>query len=238
MNVAARFRFFVVGVCLLTISLPRPIGAAEPPAQAAILQDLRSFKEMGTVLHIAAHPDDENTTLLTYLRAARVAAPRTCRSRAGTAARTCYGPEFGETLGVLRTQELLAARRLDGARQFFTRAVDFGFSKDAAKTMSIWGKDQVLGDVVRVIRYFQPDIIVTRFSPIPGGTHGHHTASAILAVEAFNLAGDSQAYPEQISGGLTRWQPKRLVQNGGGKLRRCASTSAASTPSSTSLLPR
>jgi LmbE family N-acetylglucosaminyl deacetylase len=217
MNVAARFRFFVVSVCLLTTSLPRSSGAAEPPSPAAILQDLRSFNEMSSVLHIAAHPDDENTTLLTYLARGRGARTAYLSLTRGDGGQNLYGPELGETLGVLRTQELLAARRLDGARQFFTRAVDFGFSKDAAKAMSIWGKDQVLSDVVRVIRYFQPDIIVTRFSPIPGGTHGHHTASAILAVEAFNLAGDSQAYPEQISGGLTRWQPKRLVQNGGGK---------------------
>jgi LmbE family N-acetylglucosaminyl deacetylase len=216
MNAAARFGFLFASIGLAAIS-PRTSGAAEPPSPTAILQDLRSFNEMSSVLHIAAHPDDENTTLLTYLARGRGSRTAYLSLTRGDGGQNLYGPEFGETLGVLRTQELLAARRLDGARQFFTRAVDFGFSKDSAKAMSIWGKEQVLGDVVRVIRSFQPDVIVTRFSPIPGGTHGHHTASAILAVEAFNLVGDRQAYPEQITGGLTRWQPKRLVQNGGGK---------------------
>jgi LmbE family N-acetylglucosaminyl deacetylase len=198
-------------------AMPPPAIPAELLSPAAILQELRSFNEMSSVLHIAAHPDDENTTLLTYLARGRGSRTAYLSLTRGDGGQNLYGPEFGATLGVLRTQELLAARRLDGARQFFTRAIDFGFSKDSTKAMSIWGKDQVLGDVVRVIRYFQPDVIVTRFSPIPGGTHGHHTASAILAVEAFNLVGDRQAYPDQIEAGLPRWQPKRLVQNGGGK---------------------
>src|SRR5262249_21618866 len=125
-------------------------------------------------------------------------------------------PEFGEELGVIRTQELLAARRIDGGRQFFTRALDFGFSKDYRETLRIWDKPQVLGDVVRVIRIFRPDVIIARFSPEPGNTHGHHTASAVLAVEAFKLAGDPKAYPEQLAEGLTPWQPKRILQNGRG----------------------
>jgi hypothetical protein len=117
-------------------------------------------------------------------------------------------------LGVARTQELLAARRLDGGRQYFTRAKDFGFSKDYQDTLRIWDRQAVLADIVRVIRSFRPDVIVTRFSPQPGNTHGHHTASTVLAVEAFTLAGDPRAFPEQL-GELTPWQPKRILHNVG-----------------------
>ena len=125
------------------------------------------------------------------------------------------GPELDEQLGVLRTQELLAARRLDGGRQFFTRAIDFGFSKDYRETLGIWNRSDVVADMVRVIRLFQPDVIITRFSPQPGGTHGHHTASAVLALEAFGLAGDPKAFPDQLVT-LKPWQPKRILMNGGG----------------------
>ena len=104
------------------------------------------------------------------------------------------GPELGEELGVIRTQELLAARRIDGGRQFFSRAIDFGFSKDYRETLRFWDEQQVLGDIVRVIRTFRPDVVITRFSTEPGGTHGHHTASAVLALKAFRLAGDPQGF--------------------------------------------
>src|SRR5262249_25900989 len=133
----------------------------------------------------------------------------------GDGGQNVLGPDFDEKLGVARTQELLAARRLDGGRQFFTRAIDFGFSKDYRETLNIWGKDEVLSDVVRVIRTFRPDVIVTRFSTVPGGTHGHHTASAVLALEAFKLAGDPKAYPDQLKT-LAPWQPKRIFMNGRG----------------------
>src|SRR5207237_3279244 len=107
------------------------------------------------------------------------------------------------------------ARRLDGGRQFFTRAIDFGFSKDYRETLAIWDKQQVLADVVRILRTFRPDVVITRFSTQPGGTHGHHTSSAILALEAFKLAGDPKAFPEQLDH-LQPWQPKRILQNGRG----------------------
>ena len=129
------------------------------------------------------------------------------------AARTCSGPQFDEELGVARTQELLAARRLDGGRQFFTRAMDFGFSKDYRETLGIWDRQQVLSDIVRVIREFRPDVVINRFSTQPGGTHGHHTASAVLGLEAFKLAGDPKAFPEQH---LPPWQPRRIFVNGRG----------------------
>ena len=203
-----------IGACFLAAAAT-PIRAADPPVPAAILQDLHSFNYLGSVLHIAAHPDDENTQLLTYLARGRGCRTAYLSLTRGDGGQNLLGPEFGETLGLLRTQELLAARRLDGARQYFTRAIDFGFSKDYVKTVQIWDKQAVLSDVVRVIRTFRPDVIVTRFSPLPSGTHGHHTASAFLALEAFKLSGNREAFPEQLTD-LAPWQPKRILMNGGG----------------------
>jgi LmbE family N-acetylglucosaminyl deacetylase len=192
------------------------IAAAEQPSAAAILQELRNFHELGSILHVAAHPDDENTQLITYFARGRGFRAAYLSITRGDGGQNVLGPEFDEELGLIRTHELLAARRLDGGQQFFTRAVDFGFSKDYAETLKIWDREQVVGDVVRVIRTFQPDVMVTRFSLEPGGTHGHHTASAVLALEAFRLAGNPNAYPEQLKGDIVPWQPKRIVINGGG----------------------
>ncbi len=194
-----------VGACLL-ISISAAAPAVEPPTAAAILQDLRSFREMSTVLHVAAHPDDENTQLITYLARGRGSRMAYLSITRGDGGQNVIGSEFSEQLGVIRTQELLAARRLDGGLQFFTRAIDFGFSKDAYKTLTIWDRQDVVADVVRIIRTFRPDVIVTRFSPVPGGTHGHHTASAIVALEAFKIAGDPKAFPDQLTeaGALSR----------------------------------
>ena len=209
--------FAAVGCALVAAS---PSSAARGTATgdlagAAIMQDLRSFRETGSVLYVAAHPDDENTQLITYLARGRNYRTAYLSLTRGDGGQNVLGPEFGEKLGVARTQELLAARRLDGGHQFFTRAIDFGFSKNAAETLRFWDSGQVLGDVVRVIRTFQPDVIITRFSPTAGGTHGHHTASAILALQAFKLAGDPTAFPEQLRDGrLSPWQPKRIFQNG------------------------
>jgi len=172
---------------------------------------------MGSVLYVAAHPDDENTQLITYLARGRNYRTAYLSLTRGDGGQNVLGPEFGEQLGVIRTQELLAARGLDGGQQFFTRAIDFGFSKDCRETLGIWDRQQVVADIVRVIRTFRPDVIITRFSTQPGGTHGHHTASAVLALEAFKLAGDTNAFPEQL-GALAPWQPKRILMNsrGGG----------------------
>ena len=199
--------------------------AAEPRPPTAILQELRSFRELGSVLYIAAHPDDENTQLIAYLARGRNYRTAYLSVTRGDGGQNVLGPEFDEELGVIRTQELLAARRLDGGRQFFTRAIDFGFSKDYRETLRIWDRQQVLADVVRVIRTFRPDVVITRFSPEPGNTHGHHTASAVLALEAFKLAGDPKAFPEQL-GELTPWQPKRILLNGGGGGRGGGGTNA------------
>lgn len=189
--------------------------AAETPSPAAILQDLRSFRETATVLYVAAHPDDENTVLIAYLARGMNYRTAYLSLTRGDGGQNVLGPDFDEKLGVARTQELLAARRLDGGRQFFSRAVDFGFSKDYHETLNIWGKDEILSDVVRVIRTFRPDVVITRFSTQPGGTHGHHTASAVLALEAFKLAADPKAYPDQLKT-LAPWQPKRILVNGRG----------------------
>src|SRR5438067_13391303 len=139
---------------------------ASPQRGAAILQDLRSFRNMGTVLYVAAHPDDENTLLIAYLARGKNYRTAYLSVTRGDGGQNVLGPDFDEKLGVARTQELLAARRLDGGRQFFTRAIDFGFSKTPEETLRIWDHDQVLSDVVRVIRTFRPDVIVTRF-PVP-----------------------------------------------------------------------
>jgi LmbE family N-acetylglucosaminyl deacetylase len=187
---------------------------ADPVSGTAILQDLRSFREMGTVLYVAAHPDDENTQLITYFARGRGYRTAYLSVTRGDGGQNVLGPEFGEQLGVLRTQELLAARRLDGGRQFFTRAIDFGFSKNPEETLRIWDRQIVLSDIVRIIRSFRPDVVITRFSP-QGGGHGHHTSSAILAVEAFKLAGDPNAFPDQLKD-LAPWQPKRILLNGRG----------------------
>jgi LmbE family N-acetylglucosaminyl deacetylase len=162
--------------------------AAELPVDPDILQQLRSFATMGSVLYIGAHPDDENTRVITYLARGRGYRTAYLSLTRGDGGQNLLGPQFGEQLGVARTQELLAARRLDGGRQYFTRAKDFGFSKDYQDTLRIWDRQAVLADIVRVIRSFRPDVILTRFSPQPGNTHGHHTASTVLAVEAFTLA--------------------------------------------------
>ncbi len=188
--------------------------AADLLTPAEIAPEIRRFASTGTVLHVAAHPDDENTELITFLSLGRGYRTAYLSVTRGDGGQNELGKDFDEKLGVLRTQELLAARRLDHGRQFFTRAIDFGFSKSPEEALRIWDHDAVLGDVVRIIRQFRPDVIVTRF-PIPPGSggHGHHTASAILAVEAFKLAGDPKAYPEQLAQGLTVLQPKRVLWN-------------------------
>ena len=202
---------------LASLHAAEPAPAAPKPATATIpeaLRELGAFRELGSVLYAAAHPDDENTQLLAWLSRGQGYRTADLSLTRGDGGQNVIGPELGDKLGIARTQELLAGRRLDGARQYFSRALDFGFSKDYADTQRVWGRDEVIGDIVRVIRRFQPDVILTRFSPQPGGTHGHHTASAVLSIEAFKLAGDPKAYPEQIAQGLKPWQPKRILQNG------------------------
>jgi LmbE family N-acetylglucosaminyl deacetylase len=188
--------------------------AADVTTGAGILQELRSFATTGSVLYVAAHPDDENTQVITYFARGRGYRTAYLSLTRGDGGQNLLGPQLGEALGVARTQELLAARRVDGGRQYFTRAKDFGYSKSPGETLGVWDRQAVLGDIVRVIRELRPDVIITRFPPGPARTHGHHTASAVLAVEAFRLAADPTAFPEQL-GELKPWQARRIVHNVG-----------------------
>jgi LmbE family N-acetylglucosaminyl deacetylase len=181
-------------------------------AAGAIIQDLEKLANTAKVLYVAAHPDDENTRLLSYLANQRHYQTAYLSLTRGDGGQNLIGTEQEELLGLIRTQELLAARRVDGAEQFFSRAFDFGYSKNPEETFSIWGKEQILADVVWAIRKFQPDVIITRFPTTGEGGHGHHTASAILAVEAFTAAADAKRFPEQLQY-VNIWQAKRLFWN-------------------------
>lgn len=179
---------------------------------AEILQGLKKLNTVGTVLYIAAHPDDENTRLLSYLAKERNLRTGYLSITRGDGGQNLIGKEQGEALGLIRTQELLAARRVDGAEQFFTHANDFGYSKNPEETFSFWNQDSILADVVWVIRNFKPDVIICRFPTTGEGGHGHHTASAILALQAFNAAADAKRFPEQLK--YTQvWQAKRIFWN-------------------------
>lgn len=179
-----------------------------------ILLGLKKLNVLGSVLYIAAHPDDENTRLLAYLANERLVETAYLSCTRGDGGQNLIGPELREQLGVIRTQELLAARRIDGASQFFTRANDFGFSKTSDETFTIWDREQVLADMVWVIRQRRPDVLLTRFPPDARAGHGHHQASAILAIEAFAAAGDAKRFPEQLQY-VQPWQPRRLLWNTG-----------------------
>jgi LmbE family N-acetylglucosaminyl deacetylase len=165
------------------IFAPNPAQAGSTELNSAQIElALRKLGVVGSVLYIAAHPDDENTNLLAYLSNQALLRTAYLSITRGDGGQNLIGAEQGAELGLIRTQELLAARRVDGAEQFFTRARDFGYSKNPEETLRTWGKEAVLSDVVWVIRRFQPDVIITRFSPELADTHGHHTASAQIAV--------------------------------------------------------
>jgi LmbE family N-acetylglucosaminyl deacetylase len=191
---------------------PVSVLSQEQASASEILQQMKRLKVLGSVLYIAAHPDDENTRLLTYfnkelnLRTGYLSITR------GDGGQNLIGKEQAEMLGLIRTQELLAARKIDGTQQFFTRANDFGYSKNPEETFRIWNKDTILADMVWVIRKFKPDIIVCRFPTTGEGGHGHHTASAMLALEAFKAAADPTKFPEQLKY-VSVWQPRRVFWN-------------------------
>lgn len=190
-------------------------GNAQAPqnrTSAEMYQSLLKLKVLGAVLYVAAHPDDENTRLITYLSKDKLYRTGYLSMTRGDGGQNLVGEEQGIELGLLRTQELLAARRTDGGEQFFTRAFDFGYSKSPEETFSKWDKEKILADVVWVIRKFQPDIIVTRFPTTGEGGHGHHTGSAILASEAFTAAADPSRFPEQLKY-VSVWQSKRVLWN-------------------------
>jgi LmbE family N-acetylglucosaminyl deacetylase len=185
-----------------------------------------------SVLHTAAHPDDENNALLAYLARGVFARTAYLSLTRGDGGQNRIGSELYEALGVIRTEELLAARWVDGAEQFFTRAYDFGFSKSADETLAKWDREVILGDIVRVIRVFRPDVIISRFLGTPGDGHGHHQAAGILTREAFFAAADPTRFPEQIREGLRPWQADRLFWN---EFRSSRRSEPAQEPSEVSI---
>lgn len=206
-------KIFIVILLFLLSAYP---GSAQTPASyssAEILLQFKKLNTLGSVLYIAAHPDDENTRLLAYLAKEKLYRTGYLSLTRGDGGQNLIGDEQGIELGLIRTQELLAARRIDGAEQFFTRAYDFGFSKTTDEALRIWDKEKVLYDVVWVIRKFRPDVLITRFPEDSRAGHGHHSGSAVLAHEAFKAAADPKKFPEQFRQGVSPWQAKRVLWN-------------------------
>src|SRR6476646_2456092 len=210
-SAAAAFAIFAVAVTAHSADAP-PLLSPEQMNASEIQLALQKLTILGRVLYIAAHPDDENTNLMAFWSNGSLYDAAYLSVTRGDGGQNILGPELGERLGVIRTEELLDARRIDHAQQFFTRALDFGFSKTADETLHIWDHDKILADVVWVVRNFRPDVIVTRFSPEDDKTHGHHTASAILAQVAFSAAADPNRFPEQLAF-VKPWQATRLIWN-------------------------
>ncbi|TSA17044.1 hypothetical protein D4R75_12720 [bacterium] len=194
-----------IGLLMSQPQSPRAINGAE------LRLALKKLAVLGSVLYVAAHPDDDNTAFLGYMAKGRLLRAGYLSITRGEGGQNLIGSEQGELLGVIRTQELLASRRIDGAEQYFTRAIDFGFSKSLEETMNIWGREKILSDVVWRIRTFRPDVVVNRFTPTQGG-HGNHTSSAELAYQAYVAAGDPTRFPEQLKYVQT-WKPRRLLWN-------------------------
>ena len=197
----------------LLLFLITPAFAQAPfSGTPAIEQSLRKLTVLGSVLMIAAHPDDENTAVLAYYARGRHMRTGYLSLTRGEGGQNLIGPDQGDLLGLIRSHELLAARQIDGAEQFFTRAIDFGYSKTAEETLAKWGRDRILSDVVWVIRRFRPDVVILRFSGTPRDGHGQHQVSAILGKEAFFAAGDPSHFPEQLKF-VEPWMPRRLLFN-------------------------
>ncbi|TSE08800.1 PIG-L family deacetylase [Aquimarina algiphila] len=202
-------------VISISITFPLLAIAQQPkkPNAVEIHEAIKKLNFLGSVLYVAAHPDDENTRLISYMSNKVKARTAYLSLTRGDGGQNLIGPEIRELLGVIRTQELLAARRTDGGSQMFSRANDFGYSKHPDETLAIWDKKEVLSDVVWAMRKFRPDVIINRFNHrTPGSTHGHHTSSAMLSVEAFDLVADKTVYPNQLEH-VSTWQPKRLFFN-------------------------
>src|SRR5580700_7025880 len=206
-----RVIFFVLAGLAGTLG----VGAQGPATvtSADIYLRLKKLNVLGSVLYVAAHPDDENSRLIAYMAKDRLYRTGYLSMTRGDGGQNLIGDEQGVELGLIRTQEMMAARRVDGAEQFFSRAYDFGFSKSTEEALKTWDKEKALSDVVWVIRKFQPDVIITRFPPDSRAGHGHHSASAVLAHEAFDAAGDPNRFPEQLKYGVKPWRAKRLLWN-------------------------
>ncbi len=195
---------------LLLVLVPAP-AALDLTGPTEIRYALSRLNVLGSVLLIAAHPDDESNPVVAYLSRGMKLRFGYLSCTRGEGGQNLLGSEMGEGLGVIRTQELLAARRVDGASQFFTRAIDFGFTLSASEALEKWGHDRILSDMVWVIRNQRPDVILTSFSGTPADGHGHHQASAMLAKEAFTAAGDPARFPEQLQY-VQPWKPLRIAQ--------------------------
>src|ERR1035438_6867709 len=187
---------------------------AQPAPAGEIQQALLKLNELSSVLTIGAHPDDERTEMLAYFSQGRHMRAAYLSMTRGEGGQNVLGPEQGAALGLIRTQELMDARRIDGADQFFTRAIDFGFSKAADETIAKWGHDAILSDTVWIIRRYRPDVIILGFSGTPADGHGQHQASALLGKEAYEVAGDPARFPEQLRY-VQPWKAAKLVYAGG-----------------------
>ncbi|AZA99326.1 PIG-L family deacetylase [Chryseobacterium joostei] len=183
-----------------------------PSKSSEIYRELKTLKHLPKVLYLAAHPDDENTGLLSWLINDQNVETGYLSLTRGDGGQNLLGTEQGAALGLIRTHELLEARKLDGAQQFFTRAIDFGFSKNTTDTFKQWDENSIIADVVWTIRKFRPDVIICRFPPTAAAGHGQHAASAVVAEKAFKLAGDKTAFPNQLKY-VNVWQPKRVLWN-------------------------
>lgn len=209
--------FYRTVICLLLLFSVFFAKAQAPKhwTSGDIYNGIEKLNFLGSALYLAAHPDDENTSMIAYLANERKARTGYLSMTRGDGGQNLIGPEIRELLGVIRTQELLAARRIDGGTQMFTRANDFGYSKNPEETFRIWNEDEVMSDVVWAIRKWRPDIIINRFDHrTPGSTHGHHTGSAMLSVRAYDMAGDPNIFPEQLKY-VEPWQPERTFMNTG-----------------------
>ena len=208
MNVRYLYITFFAISCI-TLNAQAPIVKSS----GDIYEDLEKLKVLGSILYVAAHPDDENTRLISYYANEVKARTAYLSLTRGDGGQNLIGPEIKELLGVMRTEELMAARRIDGGEQMFSRANDFGYSKNAEETREIWEEEKVMSDVVWAIRKYRPDVIVNRFDHTSSGkTHGHHTASAILSYEAFDLSGDKDQFSYQLKY-VEPWSAQRLFFN-------------------------
>jgi len=203
----------LLGACFFLLALQGFAQGPETIGSAEIYLRLKKLNVLGSVLYVAAHPDDENSRLIAYMAKERLYRTGYLSMTRGDGGQNLIGDEQGVELGLIRTQEMLAARRIDGAEQFFTRAFDFGFTKTTEEAMKTWDKEKILSDVVWVIRKFQPDVLITRFPPDSRAGHGHHSASAVLAQEAFTAAADPNRFPGQFKYGVKPWKAKRLLWN-------------------------
>src|SRR5689334_16042809 len=205
-------RRLLLALALTAPALVRAQALTDMRGATALAHAVEGLGNTTRVLMIGAHPDDEDTRLVTWLARGRHVETAYLSLTRGDGGQNLIGNELYEALGAIRTEELLAARRIDGAKQYFTRAFDFGFSKTIEDTYKFWPKDTILGDVVRVVRAFRPHVIVPVFSGTPRDGHGHHQVSGILAREAFDAAADTVRLPARATSGLGAWTPLKFYR--------------------------